>query len=305
MCNKKNKLVAAPKNIMSDEAQYLHERVRQQIGGPPISAAQGSQIGPAQGPGCDPALFTQVQGAVDCACAEGTEGTLCDAIAAGQIMQQQPWSCMTELVDQFMNCGEDISEEKRKAAWTAFTNATGFKGIDYAKIGNELADQQALVINLNAFYLWVPLFIVILVLVWLMVGFGWFSWALGLFLTVLAFGILYSFNIAYRIHADRIMENRKKAFSTFAHDAQSQFENSVAYWPQGMFSVACAVTCDGDDCWSCNEVKSCPPCPPGVGFSRARGKMAYEEPEPETVEEKAPPAPVRKRRQQSCRGCAK
>jgi hypothetical protein len=211
---------------------------------------------------------------------------------------------MVNLVDQYMNCGQDISEDKRKAAYQAFVDTTGFRGVDYSQLSNEINRTSADIVNLNAFYLWVPLFIVILVILWVMVGFGWLNWAVGLFMTVLAFGILYSFNIAYRIHADRLLENRRKNFGKFAQTAQSQFENSVAYWPQGLFSVACAVTCEDGDCWSCNEVN---PCPPGVGFSRAKGKIAYEEPEDDDdeAEELPKPAPVRKRRQQACRGCAK
>lgn len=295
---------------MSAEVPYSHERVRQQIGGPPLPGAptngQSSPIQPAQE--CNPTLFEQVQGAVDCACAEGTGGSLCSAVVAGQVMTQQPWSCMVDLVDQYMNCGQDISEDKRKAAYQAFVNTTGFKGVDYSQIATEINRSTADIVNLNAFYLWVPLFIVILVILWVMVGFGWLNWAVGLFMTVLAFGILYSFNIAYRIHADRILENRRKNFGKFADTAQGQFENSVAYWPQGLFASACAVTCEDGNCWSCNET----PCPPGVGFSRAKGKVQYQEPELEEEDEddepptpKATPksAPIRKRRQQACRGC--
>ena len=107
-----------------------------------------------------------------------------------------------------------------------------------------------------------PIFILSLIAIWLMVGFSWFNWIVGLYLTVLTFVVLYAFAIFYRIHASDYLYNQNKKLQNDATNAQKNFENSIAYWPQGMFAVACAVTSTGTTGWVCNE-PACPPCSGG------------------------------------------
>ena len=75
-----------------------------------------------------------------------------------------------------------------------------------------------------------------------MVQFNWFTWPPGIFLTLLAFYILYGFSILYRVHAKNFIDSQNIWFTDNLQDAQSRYENSLAYWPQGLFAIACAVT---------------------------------------------------------------
>lgn len=288
---------------MSDEQQqYSHDIVRQQIDGVNIG---GPPIGHIQSTKSKQEFFNQIQEAVDDACDKEDEGSLCAAVAVGQIAEQEPFSCMIQLVDEYMNCNEDIPKEKRDAAYKAFTDVTGYNHADLKKIANEFNTENIDLVNLNAFYLFVPLIILIIVMIWVMVGFGWFNWAAGLFFTVLAFAILYSFNIAYRIHANNLLENRKKALDKIASETQSNFENSLAYWPQGFFAAACAITCeDGDNCWTCNEIDPCPPS--GTSAKRSCrtsrcGNIAYQEDEIDNQQENIQIRQINKKKTQRFR----
>ena len=144
--------------------------------------------------------------------------------------------------------------------------------------------------------------IVVLIIIWMMVGFHWINWVIGLFFTVLVIVILYGFSILYRIHFQNYLRSRNKVIQNQSTIAQQSFENSIAYWPQGLFAAACAVTCDGTTgCWSCNENDDCPPCN-GVRPSRIRqssrvcGSPRVEEEDDD--EEDEPPRRVRGRRVQ-------
>ena len=235
------------------------------IGGPPLQNYQ-SHLQVLQVTGCtggDQELFDEMQRAAECACgSEGPNGgPLCAALAAGEVVSQQPFSCMVDLINNYSNCDGDIPESKRKAAYKAFTDVTGYRPADLNSIFDTVDDEFVALVNFNAFYMFAPTMVLVLIIVWLMVGFRLINWVIGLFLTVLVIVILYGFSILYRIHFQSYLNSRTAEIQNQATLAQNSFENSIAYWPQGMFASACAVTCDDSgDCWSCNETNNCPPC---------------------------------------------
>ena len=288
--------------------QYSHEIVRNQIdgnvnvGGPPIQQYQ-STMNTLQVTGCtgsDQELFNQVQKAAECAC--GSEGfgggPLCDAIVAGQVVSQQPFSCMIDLINNYSNCYQDIPLAKRKAAYQAFSEVTGYRPANLNNMFDTINSDFETLVNFNSFYMFAPTLILLLILIWLMVGFRWINWVLGLFFTVLVIVILYGFSILYRIHFQNWIRSRNTTIQNEATAAQKSFENSIAYWPQGLFAASCAVTCDGTTgCWTCNDNSNCPPCSGGnrVGTSRFCG-ASYDE-----DEEVIPEQQIRKRRIQNRR----
>ena len=107
--------------------QYSHEAVRKQIdgninvGGPPVQQYPSTLQMP-QATSCtggDQQLFDQVQRAAECACAsEGLNGgPLCAAIAAGQVVTQQPFSCMVDLINNYSSCELRELRSKSLGLW--------------------------------------------------------------------------------------------------------------------------------------------------------------------------------------------
>lgn len=241
-----------------------HETVRKQIeaginiGGPPVG---GLQVTGGTGT-CDPSGAAVIQESLDCAFQSQMLGTgpTFNALSAGQLMNELPFSCMINLINgPYSNCDEDIPEDKRKAAYEAFVNVTGFKPADLTKVVEAQNANLNSYINYNSFYMFMPTLILVLIVVWLMVGFRWIDWVIGLYFTVIAFVILYGFSILYRLHVQGNFTNKGRKLVDEARRAQQNLENSIAYWPQGLFAAACAVTCDGNTgCWTCNS--ECPPC---------------------------------------------
>lgn len=294
-------------SVQSGE-QYSHEAIRKQIdgnvtvGGPPI---QQSAIQILQATGCtggDQELFNQVQRAAECACgSEGPSGgPLCDAIAAGRVVSQQPFSCMVDLINNYADCDEEIPQSKRNAAYKVFNEITGYQPANLNMIFDTVDDNLTALVNYNAFYMFAPTMILLLIIIWLMVGFRWINWVVGLFITVLIIVILYTFSILYRIQLQNYFRSRNNVIQNQSNIAQESFENSIAYWPQGLFAAACAVTCDGTtDCWSCNENNNCPPCNSTKSSrlrrsSRVCGSPNIEEDDEDDVDET--PKQIRKRR---------
>jgi len=278
--------------------QYSYEAVRKQIdgnvniGGPPIQQYQSINILQATGcTGGDQELFNQVQRAAECAC--GSEGPgggpLCAALAAGQVVTQQPFSCMIDLINNYADCDQDISQSKRVAAYQAFSDVTGYRPANLNTIFDTINGDFEGLVNFNAFYMFAPTLILALIIIWLMVGFRWIDWPVGLFFTVLVIVILYGFSILYRIHFQNWIKSRNTTVQNQATIAQKSFENSIAYWPQGLFAAACAVTCDGTTgCWTCNENNNCPPCVKSTRSTRANrvcGAVVYDDEYDEIIEE--------------------
>lgn len=236
------------------------------IGIPSISELQQLQV-----TGCtagDIELYNQVERSIECAIAsEGPNvGPLGQAYVLGEVASRPPISCMIDLVtDPNSECGVEIPSNKRKAAFNAFSEVTGYKPINLSQSFNHITSTQKKILNFNAFYIFFPIFLLGLIVIWLMVGVGWIDWIVGLFLTALSFLILYGFSMAYRIHAQNFLNNENNQLQNDANAAQTNFENSIAYWPQGLFAVACAVTATGGTGWTCNEPGDCPTCPPVGG----------------------------------------
>lgn len=201
-------------------------------------------------------LYNAVERAIECTIAsEGPNvGPLGQSVLLAETATQPPISCMIDLVTgSASECNTEIPPDRRTAAYNAFTEVTNFQPADLAVFFSQVTDEQRRILNLNAFYIYFPTFVIILIAIWLMVGFNWISWPVGLFLSVLAFIVLYSFSILYRIQVFGLLSNQNTTWQSNAANVQSNFVNSIAYWPQGLFAVACAVTSTGDTGWTCNS----------------------------------------------------
>jgi hypothetical protein len=215
---------------------------------------ENNQATPVQTPGC--AQFHAIQNDIlNCCGREGPDhNPLCKAVNSGEIVSRPPYNCMINLIDKYCTEGQTISDEQKKAAFNAFSDTTGFKPMDLTKIVNNLANQGNNLANFNSFYMFMPITILLIIFIWLMVGFKRINWALGLFATVFVIVILYSFSIAYRLNVQTYVRNRQSSLNNEIEQAEENYRNSVAYWNQGLFAAACAVTCTGGTgCWSCQK----------------------------------------------------
>lgn len=202
--------------------------------------------------GCSPEslqLYNDVQHAIDCTIA--SEGPLAvsslgkASIQAG-INDQPPFSCMTQLLTgPLAACNVNISQDLRDRAAQAFKNVTGLRTLDGTNITNVLNNEQIQISNLNVIYFYLPIFIILFIGIWLMVGFGWILWSSGLFLTVFLFAILYMFSIFYRIQVKSLVNNQTNSINNSLIQYQTNIDNSIAYWPQGLYAVACSLTENG------------------------------------------------------------
>lgn len=198
----------------------------------------------------DAELYNAVERSIECSIAsQGPNvGPLGQSLLLAEAASQPPLSCMLNLARS--PCDE-IPEDRRRAAYNAFTSVTRLQPVQLDTFFSQVTEEQRQVLNFNAFYIYFPLFVVIIIGLWLMVGFNWISWPVGLFLSVLMFIILYAFSILYRIQVYNVLSNQDSIWQTNATNIQSNLANSVAYLPQGLFAASCAVT--GDDSWSCNQ----------------------------------------------------
>jgi hypothetical protein len=303
-----NKISDGENNIMNaqnGEQQYSHESVQSQIDSAPIVGGPSiSDIQPLQVTGCTAGsltLYNQVQSSIDCTItSQGPTNvsSLGQAALLAETANQPPISCMLNLINgQYSNCGTTIPSNLRKAAFNAWTEVTGYKPFNLTNTLNTINQEQKTIVSFNAFYIFIPILILIIIVIWLAAGFGWFNWVVGIFLTVLAFIILYSASIAYRIHLQGWLNNNNQQLQQDATNSQNNFENSIAYWPQGLFAVSCAVTSTGGTGnWTCNETNPCPPCAGNIKSNNMCGNETNLDAEDEEDVPPEPPKLIRKRR---------
>lgn len=225
----------------------------------PIEDGPIEDIIPLQVTGCTAGNFdtyNTVEYAIECAIgSEGTNvGPLGKSVLLGEIASQPPISCMIDLITgPNSNCNTKIPSDRREAAFDAFRQVTNFTPVNVGGVFSEITDSQRNILNLTAFYIFFPTFLFVLVAIWLMVGFTWLTWPAGLFLSVLAFIILYGFALLYRTQVYSFLISQNQDWQNNASSFQANYQDSIAYWPQGLFAAACAV---GGTGWICNEINT-------------------------------------------------
>jgi len=197
-----------------------------------------------------------------------------NASASCRTLNDVPFSCMTQLVQNYMTCDENIPAAKSKAAYNAFINVTGLKPIDWQNVFNILTGNQSNIANANALFIFLPILGVLLVIIWVMVIAGWIHWMTGIIASIFVFVALYGTSILYRIIMTNQSNSTNEILQKLAQQGQNNFQNSLPYWPQGFFAMACAITAPtGTSGWECNEGESgatgcpCRPCVPTSGNS--------------------------------------
>jgi len=212
----------------------------------------------------DTELYEKVQDAVARAVREegADAGPLAQAVITGQDAHSLPQSCMGPYLDK-INCGRPLTEAQRCAALKAFESVTGYQPFDLTKLVDTYTDQQIKMLNFIAYYIFIPIIIITIIVAWVLVGFGMISWEAGFWYTVFVVTMLMMFKVGFSIHAQSFIKKRSQALVDDVNASQADFENAIAYFPAAGYAVACAVN---GDCWNCdcktcsNEDGGCGPC---------------------------------------------
>lgn len=101
------------------------------------------------------------------------------------------------------------------------------------------------IINFNAFYIFFPVGLVFFIGIWLMMGFGWFDWAVAIYLSFLLILIIYTFDVMYRIHAQHAIDNVVDEETTTVSTSEETTQNMktfIAYLPQLVHAIGTALS---------------------------------------------------------------
>ena len=192
-----------------------------------------------------------MQQAIDCVCngasgTSGATGSLCQAVQASNLVNTVPFSSMVELITgPYSTCQVVIPSEQRQAAYDSFTSITGYTPPNLTQAVTMISDSQKRLANYTALYVFLILLTVAIIVLVMLVLVGVLTWPVGIILTVLAFLILYTISLAYSFGAQRMIDDQSSQILETVTNEQSNFQNTVAYWPQGLFGIASTLTATG------------------------------------------------------------
>lgn len=168
-------------------------------------------------------------------------------------MQDPPLSCLYNLYENDMYCDQSFSEEQSGKAYQAWTEVTGYDPIKVIKELNQHNNIEYKVINGTCLFIFLPVSVIFLLLIWIGVGFELYNWVVGFYLSLFMGFVMYSCSVGYRVYAYKLLqENRgEKAQALLA--AERSYINSIAKIPQAILAASCAVNCEGLGCWTCNN----------------------------------------------------
>jgi len=207
---------------------------------------------------CNPSsfnLYNNVQNAIDCTIAsQGPNvSSLGQAVILADLNAKEPYVSMNKLLSsKYVKCDHTIPVTKQIAAAKAFYEVSGYKPLDLNNIFNKIFESECGQLNANALYFFVSVFILLVILIWIMVSTKLINALTGLYLTLITFIVLYYFSVIYRISLRTSLQKRNEYIHSKIDEAQTNFESSIAYYPQTLYAIASAVM-NGCDGWTCNE----------------------------------------------------
>lgn len=210
-------------------------------------------------------MYERMQQAIDCVCGTtgttsttGATGSLCQAVQASNLVNTAPFKSMIELITgPYSTCGAVIPPEQRQAAYDSFTSITGYTPPNLTKLVTVISNSQKNLANYTALYVFLILLTIAIIVLVMLVLVGVFTWSTGIILAVVAFLIIYSISLAYSFGAQRMINDQSSQILDAVTNEQSNFQNTVAYWPQGLFGIASALTATGTTgIWPCNTTST-------------------------------------------------
>lgn len=171
-----------------------------------------------------------------------------------------PLSCMINLIDNYMNCNQKFPEDKLTAAYNAYIKTLNINPPNQEAFINSIRSKILSANEFISIYIFALLgFIVLVLIVTIFVASGK-SLGPAMYLALTVLMIIYSANITYRLYW---RSKNIESFDDLVTNAQKDdkaYKDSIAYMPQALMAVACAITCDQQsnpkDCWSCTQIES-------------------------------------------------
>jgi len=231
-------------------------------GGPPTNRLDTNKLIPTPD-SCDDdtyQLYDNVQKSVDCVLKNKSKCVKAGSLAYSvNISNTKPFTCMLDLLTgHYSDCDVTIPLEKRKEAYKTFEQITGYKRFNIEKFFNDFSDHQNKILDYNAFYIFMPVLILSVLVVLFLVLTNFVNWIDGLYLATIALIVLYGFSILYRRTTSTYIDERTTSLKNDVIASEENYVNSFAYWIQGFFAMACNLTSKDGKGWTCN--KNCDPC---------------------------------------------
>lgn len=198
---------------------------------------------------CDSAnkFLAQVQSALNCLAGDHDhfqhykEESLSDWLQNGSLHQT---IISVDTMLKLLNNDEEITSAKQAEAYKVFQNITNYQQTNLNDVANNIADAQQKILDLNSFYFFMSLGIVLILVIWIVAISGVISWAAALFITVFIFLFLYLFSIAYRKQGQNIINEERNNLQGVGIAAQINFEQSIVYWAKGLLAAAATTKND-------------------------------------------------------------
>lgn len=204
-------------------------------------------------------MYERMQDAIDCVCngASGPTGSLCQAVQASNLLNTVPFTSMVELITgPYSICQSVIPPEHRQAAYDSFVSITGYTPPNLTQVVTTISNNQKSLANYTALYVFLILLMLAIIILAILVLVSVLTWPMGIIIAVLIFLSLYTISLAYTLGAQRMIDDQSSQILETVTNEQSNFQNTVAYWPQGLFGIASTLTATGatgaTGIWPCN-----------------------------------------------------
>jgi hypothetical protein len=169
------------------------------------------------------------------------------------LTQIEPYSCLFEILKlPYSVCDEKIDQKALEAANNAFESITGFNydGLleTITRTNKEFYQYQ-----ISNLFLFVPMFLIVVLVALIFVLLGHINWIAGAFMIVIGFLVIYYLSYSYRTIIVDLNDKENKRIKESLEAWKMQYQNSLAYLPQAIAAIACAVVKNGsEDAWKCN-----------------------------------------------------
>lgn len=146
---------------------------------------------------------------------------------------------LSSVIEQYSKDKISIPQDKAKDIIKSFEIITGYQPLNVETFFKSLTDEQKNLLNYNAFYFFLPVMLVFLIIIWIMVGFGYMNWMVGIYATLIIFMILYISSIFYRTRAQNYLSSQNINVINIVEATQRNFLESIPYWQRALSAISC------------------------------------------------------------------
>lgn len=150
-----------------------------------------------------------------CKNSQNSKNPVCKSLAVTEASQKPPLSSILNIIVRYTS-GLDLTDEERDMAFSEFATMTKFRIPDISNVYAEVEKDLLYYINLNCFFIYIPLFIFFLIFI--MINIGKTRWYILLvvfilFTSIIAlFWLTYYYGVSYYFKANfsKFVDSSKK-----------------------------------------------------------------------------------------------